>query len=104
MTSFRLMEWNANGLMRHQHELEAILWTEKIDICLISETHFTNDSFINFKNYTMYRTIHPTNTARGGTAVIVKNNIKHFEEDQYASLDIQATTVTIESSRKKNSK
>jgi hypothetical protein len=67
--SLRIMEWNANGLLRHQHELEIILSTENIDICLISETHFTKESFIRFKNYITYHTIHPANTARRGSAV-----------------------------------
>ena len=44
------MEWNANGLLQHKNELQAILETENIDICLICETHFTNQSFIKFKN------------------------------------------------------
>jgi exonuclease III len=92
------MEWNANGLLRHQHELEVILSTENIDICLISETHFTEESFIGFKNYITYHTIHPANTARGGSAVIIRNNIKHFEEEKYVTHNIQATIVTVETS------
>jgi hypothetical protein len=31
--SLRIMEWNANGILRHQHELELILSTENTDIC-----------------------------------------------------------------------
>jgi exonuclease III len=50
----RIMEWNANGLLQHQHELQVILCTENIDICLIAETHFTKESFIGFQNYTTY--------------------------------------------------
>jgi exonuclease III len=73
--SLRIMEWNANGLLQHQHELRAILCTENIDICLIAETHFTKESFIRFQNYNTYHTIHPDNTARGGSAIVIKNNI-----------------------------
>jgi hypothetical protein len=36
-----IMEWNANRLLWHQHELQVILSTENIDTCLISETYFT---------------------------------------------------------------
>jgi GTP-sensing pleiotropic transcriptional regulator CodY len=90
------MEWNANGLLQHQHELEVVLSTENIDICLISERNFTIESFIRFKNYITYHTIHPANTARGVSAVIIRNNIKHFEEEKYVTHDIQATIVTIE--------
>jgi exonuclease III len=94
--SLRIMQWNANGLLWHQHELEVIVSTENIDICLISETLFTKGSFIRFKDYITYHTIHPANTARGGSAVIIRNNIKHFAEEKYVTCDIQATIVTVE--------
>ena len=101
MATLRIMEWNANGLLQHQHELQVILCSENIDICLISETHLTKESFIRFKNYSTYHSIHPANTARGGSAVIIKNNIKHFEEEKYVTYDIQATVVTIETTKQK---
>jgi hypothetical protein len=37
--------------------------------------------------------------ARGGSAVIIRNNIKHFEEEKYVTRDIQARTVTTETSK-----
>jgi exonuclease III len=54
-----------------------------------------------FKNYITYHTIHPANTARGGSAVIIRNNIKHFEGEKYVTCDIQATIVTVETSKQK---
>jgi exonuclease III len=95
------MEWNENRLLGCQHELQVILSTENIDICLISETHFTKESFIGFKNYITYHTIHPANTARGGSAIIIRNNNKHFEEGKYITCDIQATIVTTETSKQR---
>jgi GTP-sensing pleiotropic transcriptional regulator CodY len=64
--------------------------------------HFTKESFIRFKNYITYHTIHPANTARGGSTVIIRNNIKHFEEEKYVTCDIQATVVTVEASKQKD--
>lgn len=57
------MEWNCNGLLQHQHqqELQEVLDIANIDICLISETHFTTESFIKFQGYNLYHTIHPDN-------------------------------------------
>lgn len=101
VNSLRIMEWNANGLLQHQHELQVILCTENTDICLIAETHLTKESFIKLQNYTTYHSIHPANTARGGSAVIIKSNIKHFEEGKYTPHDIQATIVTVETSKQK---
>lgn len=93
--ALKLMLWNANGLMRHQRELEVILNKEKVDVCLISETHFTRESFIKFKNYEFYHTIHPQNTARGGSAIIIRKSLKHFEEDKLSSEEFQTTTVRL---------
>jgi exonuclease III len=90
------MEWNVNGLLRHQHELQEILSTENIDICLISETRFTKESFIRLKNYVTFHSIYPANMARG-----IRNNIKHFEEEKYVTCDIQATIVTSDTSEQR---
>jgi len=37
----RVILWNANGLSNHKLELKTFLDLHKIDIALISETHFT---------------------------------------------------------------
>jgi hypothetical protein len=97
--SLDIMERNANGLLRHQHELEVILSTENIDLCLISETHFTKESFIRLKNCIIYHTIHPANTVRGGNTVILRNNIKHFKYEKYVTRDFQETIVTTNTSK-----
>jgi hypothetical protein len=76
------MEWNANGLLEHKNGLQAVLSTENIDICLISETHFTSESQIKFRNYVKYHTIHLANTARGRSAVVIRDTIKHYEEEK----------------------
>lgn len=91
----RIAAWNSNGLFNHKNELQVFLDTQKIYICLISETHFTKQSYIKFRGYTTNHTIHPQNTARGGSAVIIKENITHHEEPKYETAEIQATAVTI---------
>ncbi len=93
--NLRILCWNANGLMQHQQELQVVLDTEKIDVCLITETHFTRQSIVKFKNYQIYHTIHPENTAKGGSAVIIRNSIHHYEELKYESEEIQATAVNV---------
>jgi hypothetical protein len=44
-----IMEGNANGLLQHKDELQAILSTENIDICVISEPHFTVNLVLNLE-------------------------------------------------------
>jgi hypothetical protein len=71
----------------------------KIDECLISETRFTKQSFIKFRGYTVYHTPHLGNAARGGSAVIVKDNIYHNEEVKFETEDIQVTTLNIKNQK-----
>jgi hypothetical protein len=47
-----------------------------IAIMLLSETHFTQNSYMRIPNYTLYHTTHPAGTARGGTVIIIK---KHYQ-------------------------
>ena len=91
------MESNANGLLQHRDELQVILSTQKIDICLISVTHFTNEPYIKFHNYVTYHTVHPANKAQVGSAIIIRENIKHWEEEKIAEKIMQVTSVTVAS-------
>lgn len=88
--------WNANGLSNHNQELQAFVNLHKLDIVLISETHFTNISFFKIPNYICYSTNHPDNTAHGGSAVLIRNNLKHHEVPNYQFDFIQATNVVVE--------
>jgi hypothetical protein len=65
-----------------QHTLSEVLIScqlvqaiHNIDITLISETHFTEKTYLKLPNYTVYHTNHPARTVRGGAAIIKKNPI-----------------------------
>jgi len=38
----KLATWNANGLSKQSLEVKAFIFSQNIDILLVSETHFTN--------------------------------------------------------------
>lgn len=97
----RIAAWNANGIIQRQQELQAFLDTQKIDVCLISETHLTAQEYIKFRGYITYSTAHPQNTARGGSAVIIKETIAHYEDCKYETELIQATAVVVKTGRYK---
>ncbi|VVC38749.1 Endonuclease/exonuclease/phosphatase [Cinara cedri] len=46
-------------------------------------------------NYRIYTTIHPSSRAWSGTAVIIKEFIKHYELEKYSLNHIQATSVSV---------
>lgn len=91
----KLAIWNANGLPRHVLELKAFIINNDIDIMLISETRFIKRSYIKIPNYMIYSTNHPDGTAHGGTAIIIKSTIKHYELNPYSTDYLQATSLSV---------
>jgi hypothetical protein len=63
---------------------------------LISEAHFTDKTHLKIPNYNIYNTQHPDGIAHAGTAIIIKQNIKHYERMENKQENSQATTVTIQ--------
>jgi hypothetical protein len=63
---------------------------------LISETNSTEISYLKLLNYTVYHTNHAAGTARGGTAINIKNSIQHHQFNDYCFDFLQATTVSVE--------
>lgn len=93
--ALKIVTWNANGLMQHIEELLVFLNTEKIDICLITESHLTRSSNLNISGYCCYHAIHPADRARGGSSLLVKDSIKHYEDSKIEEEKIQATTINV---------
>lgn len=95
LNQYRIGTWNANGLQNHRDEVEILINNNEIDILLISETHFQENSFLKISGYVCYDTRHPSGAARGGTAVLIRKDIQHYEIDKFATTEIQATSVVI---------
>ncbi|KMQ83299.1 reverse transcriptase [Lasius niger] len=95
------MTWNANGILAKLPTFEVILNSLDIDICLLTETHLTKRNYLNLKDFKVYNAIHPGNTARGGSSLIVKNTIEHFEFAKIESNEIQMTIVQLNSLKQK---
>lgn len=92
----KIAVWNANGLAQHIQHIKIFLLKQDIDIMLISETHFTKKSYFKIPKYVIYDTQHPDGTAHGGTAVIIKNTIKHHIVEEYKQNHLQATSISVE--------
>jgi exonuclease III len=89
------MTWNSNGILQHKESLLVTLIEQKIDVCLISETHFTRESYLKLRGYEVYHAIHPSNCAGGGSAVIIKTGISHHEDVRIETEEFQVTAVKI---------
>lgn len=87
--------WNANGLVQHYQELKLFITQHKLDILLITESHFTEKSYFNIPNYSLYVANHPGNRARGGAAVLVKNSLSHYELPKVELNYLQSSSIVL---------
>jgi len=95
LSSLTILLWNANGLSRHTNELDVLLHDRRIDVALITETHFTNKSRFHIRDYTVHRTDHNDNTAHGGSAILIRNQISHSPLQPISTNFLQATNVSV---------
>jgi len=77
-------------LPKHEEEIKFFLKQNFIVILLISKTHFTTKNYFSTPRYKLYYTNHPDGTAHGGTAILIKETIKHYELLKYEEDSIQA--------------
>ena len=63
---------------------------------LISETHFTDKTYLKLNGYNYYHTQHTSGKTHGGTGIIIKSSIKHYELPLFQKDYLQATNVAIE--------
>jgi len=91
----RLAVWNANGILKHKKNCKFFLQDQFNDIMLISETHFTDKSFLNTPGYKFYHANHPDNTAHAGTAIFIRSTTNHYPLHIYVKDFIQATSIRV---------
>ena len=94
--SINIVIWNANGLSKHSLENQSFLFSNNVDILLVSETHFTSRSNFWITNYKIYSTYHPDESAHGGTAILIKSSLSHLEMPKYQTNENQATSIQVD--------
>ena len=74
-TTLKVMQWNAEGLIRKKTELEHIMNKENIDICSIQETHLQKDKTFKVRGYQCFR---GGDRRKGGIITMIKSNINAY--------------------------
>lgn len=78
-TAIKFMAINTNSLQHNvrRFEIHSIVEKYKPDIVLLSETKLTSKHYLLSNTYSVIRTDRPNSKQGGGTAIMIKNNIKH---------------------------
>ena len=74
----KIMQWNAEGLVKKKTELEHLLKRESIDICCIQETHLKKDKSFKMRGYQCIRTDRGGERKKGGVLTLVKSHINAY--------------------------
>ena len=88
----KIVQWNACGILNKKIEFENFLNANNVDICLLNETLLNqkNKSKLKILNYKIYR-----NDSGRGTAILIKNNIFHYEFPILNLVEVEATGIKI---------
>lgn len=94
-----IITWNANGLTPEKSLAFSETMSQlRTDIALFSETHFANETRGFIKGYRFYNARHPSNKARGGASVAIRERIRHSVIDIIETERFQVVIVQVESS------
>jgi len=93
--SLKLAIWNANGISQHRLEVEHFLKSNHIDILLTSETHLTEASSFHITGYDLISAQHPSGSARGGAAIIIKSSIEFTAIESITENWVQMANIKI---------
>ena len=66
---------------------------------MLSETHLTINTKFNIPGYKCYKAVHPSNQARGGSAILIRGTINHNEELKIETEAIQLSMIKIFSTK-----
>ena len=81
-TPLKILQWNAEEIVKKKTELENILKEESIDICCIQETHLKKDKTFKIRGYQCIRTDRAEDRNKGGVLTLYKLNINAYLSDR----------------------
>jgi hypothetical protein len=83
-------------MAKDSQKIITFIFSQKIDILVVFETYFTNQSYFHFPIYILYCTMYRDGKAHEETALIIRSNIRYCEIGKYQRKFLQATCVVIE--------
>ena len=78
ITTLKILQWNAEGLVKKKTELEKILKEESIDIWCIQENHLKKDKTFKMRGHQCIRTDRAGDRNKEGVLTLVKLNFKAY--------------------------
>jgi len=69
--TLKVTTWYANGLDKHLQEIETFIFSQNIDILLVSESHFINKSYFRIPDFILYHILPPDGKTHERTVLVI---------------------------------
>jgi len=79
----KIVTWNVNELTKHSQKMKTLIFSQNIDILLVSEARHI---------YIMF----PDGKTHGGAALIIKSNVRHYKIGKHQRDFLQAINGVVE--------
>lgn len=89
-----ILSWNANSINNKKEEFVEAFRTHQIDVALVSETYLKPGKKLNLTNLAVYRNDR-IGSQGGGTAIVVRRDLDHYEVDLPALTSLEANAVVV---------
>lgn len=70
------------SLQQNAREIKTFNIAENLDIIVISESHFTDEKYLQISKYKVYYTKHPDDKAHDGTVITKRETSKHNKNEK----------------------
>nr|CAD7404051.1 unnamed protein product [Timema cristinae] len=97
--SLNILFWNGNGIAQQEHKFRQLLGTYGVDVALICETHLSEQKKMRFYDYEFHRKYRTVDRG-GGTAVLVRSNLVHYQTILPAMDYVESTSIAIPKGQK----
>lgn len=95
LSKLKVTSWNANCITNKKEELTIFLKEHDVDIMLLCETWLRAGDILKIANYVVYRSDR-SNQPGGGTAVVVKKDLKHCVLNPITNIAIENCRIRLE--------
>jgi hypothetical protein len=76
--TFKIAIWNIHKLAKNWQEIKTFIFSQNIDILLLSETYFINKSYFRILEYILYHIMYFDGKGHERTALITRSIIRYY--------------------------
>jgi exonuclease III len=94
-----IVHWNANSLNKKQDEFKMFIFSQNIDICIVTETKIGKNTAIDlsgfFESYNILKYYRKNEAGAGGIFMFFKKDLNYFEINDFKKYNIEQIAIKL---------